>query len=115
MWCGSMPIGPGRTVACPNFLARIGSRRRSSTWVRAAFVGTTSSVYVWTPELRAAVDMALEARPVDIAPWLFCTREGRPLIDENNVTNRFDSVWGRFMNRCLKETKLETRFAERNL
>jgi len=74
-----------------------------------------SQLYVWTPELRAAVDMALEARPVDIAPWLFCTREGRPLIDERQLTRRFDSQWHRFMNRCLKETKLETRFAERNL
>ena len=32
--------------------------------------------FEWTPALRAAVDMALVARPIDIAPWLFCTKHG---------------------------------------
>src|ERR1700733_6450842 len=30
--------------------------------------------FEWTPALRTAVDMAQAVRPIDIAPWLFCTK-----------------------------------------
>lgn len=71
--------------------------------------------FTWTPELSAAFSMALAARPVDISQWLFCNSMGRPLIRDDNVTNSFDSQWSTFMNRALRETKLERRFAERDL
>jgi integrase len=83
------------------------SKTRHSSGVRQLFS--------WNDALRAAVQLALAARPVDIGPWLFCNRYGRPLIRDDNVTNSFDSQWGRFMNRCLRETHLEKRFAERDL
>jgi hypothetical protein len=66
--------------------------------------------------LRAAWDRCLDARPVDIAPWVFCTDEGKCYIDEKTgKPTSFNSVWKRFMDRVLKETKLEVRFAERDI
>ena len=54
--------------------------------------------------------------PVDIAPWVFCTDEGKCYIDEETgKPTSFNSVWKRFMDRVLKETKLEARFAERDI
>lgn len=38
--------------------------------------------FEWTPALRSAVDLALAARPFDIAPWLFCTKSGQGYFDE---------------------------------
>ena len=64
---------------------------------------------------RAAVDMCLAARPVDIAPYLFCTDEGTSYIDSKGGTTSFNSVWQRFMTRVLKDTKVTQRFAERDL
>ena len=66
--------------------------------------------------LRAAVDDALAARPIDIGPWLFCTDEGGCYIDaDTRKAHSFESVWHRFMDRVLKETKVTERFAERDL
>lgn len=59
--------------------------------------------------------MALAARPVDIGPWPFCNRKGKCYLNDDNVANGFQSVWGRFMRRVLEETALEKRFAERDL
>ena len=51
------------------------------------------NVYEWTNELREAVAMALEARPVHIAPWLFCNRRGECYIKGPKETaNGFDSM-----------------------
>jgi integrase len=69
----------------------------------------------WSPELKAATDLAKAARPVDISPFLFCKRDGTSYLEDDNTAGSFDSVWKRFMARCLKETKLGKRFAERNL
>lgn len=69
----------------------------------------------WTPELEAAKDAALAARPKDIAPWLFCTRKGECYQKDNGTANGFDSIWQRFMAKALKETGLEERFQERDL
>jgi integrase len=41
----------------------------------ASSTGITRT-FEWTPELRAAVEMAKEARPLHIARWLFCTKTG---------------------------------------
>ncbi len=72
-------------------------------------------VFQWSPDLRTACELALAARPVDIAPWLFVSSHGRPLITDADASGPFDRIWNRVMARALKETKLETRFAERDL
>lgn len=64
---------------------------------------------------RGAYDMCLAARPLDIAPFLFCTVDGSSYVDENGLTTSFNSIWKRFMERVLKETNLSQRFAERDL
>ena len=69
----------------------------------------------WTPELLAAVEMAKAARPVDIGPWLFCNRWGENYIKENGSVNGFDSIWQRYVERVLKETKVTQDFQERDL
>ena len=72
--------------------------------------------FEWTPALREAVDMALAARPIDIAPWLFCTRRGEGYFDEQSgLAAGWDSIWQRFMNRLLAETKITRRFTEHDL
>jgi integrase len=74
------------------------------------------TIYEWTAELRAAVNMALAARPVQIAPWLFCTRYGKCYINEEKGTAKgWDSMWQDFMARVLKETKVTERFTEHDL
>ncbi len=72
--------------------------------------------FEWTPALRAAVDMALAARPIDIAPWLFCTKRGEGYFDEQSgQATGWDSIWQRFMTRLLAETKIAHRFTEHDL
>jgi integrase len=67
--------------------------------------------FEWTPELRAAVDMAKAARPIDLAPWLFCTRHGEGYFDEETgEATGWDSMWQRFMARLLEDTKIMERF-----
>lgn len=74
------------------------------------------TLYEWTDELRAAVQMALDARPVDIAPHLFCNRLGEGYVDElTGLANGWDSMWQRFMDRVLDETKVTDRFTEHDL
>lgn len=68
-------------------------------------------IYTWTPELRTAVEMALAARPVDIAPWLFCTRRGECYYQpETGDAPGWDSMVQRFMDRVIAETKVAQRF-----
>ena len=86
-----------------------------------------TSVYGWgdvengdgtvTPgALRIAVDMALAARPVDLSPFLFCTRDGVGYINEaTGKCPSFKSIWGRFIDRVIAETKVEQRFTEHDL
>lgn len=69
----------------------------------------------WSDELRAAVEMAKAARPVDIAPWLFCTGAGDCYVNENGLAPGWDSMWARFMGRVLKETKVTERFTEHDM
>ena len=71
-------------------------------------------IYEWSPQLRAAVDEALEARPCD-SEYLFCTRGGEPYMDEDGNANGFDSMWQRFVARVLTETKVTERFYEHDL
>lgn len=69
----------------------------------------------WSAALRAGVEMALAARPVHIAPFLFCTRRGECYAREDGSANGWDSMWGRFMDRVLAETKVAERFTEHDL
>jgi integrase len=81
-------------------------------------VNTTgiTRTYEWTPELKAAVEMAVAARPLDIAPWQFCTNKGEGYFDEETGRpDGWNSVWQRFMTRLLKETKIKERFTEHDL
>ncbi|MDP8983606.1 MAG: tyrosine-type recombinase/integrase [Pseudomonadota bacterium] len=72
--------------------------------------------FEWTPALRAAVEMALVARPIDIAPWLFCTKRGEGYFnEETGQATGWDSMWQRFMSRLLAETKISQRFTEHDL
>jgi len=74
------------------------------------------TIYKWSPELTAAKDAALAARPVDIGPWLFCNKFGKGYIDEETgEASGWDSIWGRFMDRLLTETKVKERFTEHDL
>ena len=60
--------------------------------------------------------MALAARPIEIAPWLFCTRRGEGYFDEQSgQAAGWDSIWQRFMTRLLAETKITHRFTEHDL
>lgn len=70
----------------------------------------------WSQALREAIDKALDARPVDISPWVFCDRRGRPYLKEDGqVSDGWDSMWQRFMDRVMKETKVIERFTEHDL
>lgn len=73
------------------------------------------TVYRWSPELRAAVDMALAARPARSA-YLFCKRDGLPYInEETGEAYGWESMWQRFMDRVRTETKVTDRFTEHDL
>ena len=70
----------------------------------------------WSEALRAAIDKALSVRPVDISPWVFCDRFGKPYLQEDGqVSDGWDSMWQRFMDRVMKETKVTDRFTEHDL
>lgn len=72
--------------------------------------------FKWTPDRRRAWDMALEARPIEIGPYVFCNADGESYLnEETGRATGFDSIWQRFMDRVLSETKIARRFAERDL
>lgn len=74
------------------------------------------TIYEWTPELQAAVDIAREARPVDISPFLFCNKWGQGHFNEaTGEPSGWGSMWQRFMDRVLDETKVTSRFTDRDL
>lgn len=73
------------------------------------------TIYEWTPELRASIQMTRAARPV-LSAFLFCNRKGEGYInEETGESHGWDSMWQRFMDRVLKETKIENRFTEHDL
>jgi integrase len=73
-------------------------------------------IFEWSPELRSAIETAKTLRPVHIAPWLFCTRKGEGYINEvKGTASGWDSMWQRYMERVLKETKVKERFTEHDL
>ena len=73
-------------------------------------------LYQWSDELRAAVEEAKKARPVDISPFLFCTKNGQGYIDEKTgEPSGWNSMWQRFMDRVMAETDIKERFTEHDL
>lgn len=73
------------------------------------------TVYEWTPELRAAVSQAIAARPA-LSAFLFCNRFGQGyIVEETGNADGWDSMWGRFMDRVLAETRVSLRFTEHDL
>lgn len=73
------------------------------------------TIYDWSPELRSAVAMAVEARPKE-SEFLFCTREGAGYINEEvGRASGWKSMFQRFMARLLEETKITEPFTEHDL
>lgn len=73
-------------------------------------------IYEMTPELQQALDDAKAARPVHIAPYLFCTKHGQGYVNEKTgKVYGWNSMWQRFMRRVLAETKVTDRFTEHDL
>ncbi len=69
----------------------------------------------WSDELRAAVAEAKGARPV-ISPFLFCNKFGECYVNESTgEAHGWDSMWQRYMDRLLEDTKIETRFTEHDI
>lgn len=60
-------------------------------------------IYTRTDALEQAWAAAKACRHAAIAPWLFCTRRGKPYLDEAKGTaHAFNSIWQRFMARVEK-------------
>jgi integrase len=77
---------------------------------------STARIYEWTRALKEAVELAKAARPIDISPWLFCTKHGEGYFDEETgQASGWDSMWQRFMKRLLKDTDVKKRFTEHDL
>lgn len=93
----------------------LGEAGMSVTPTKTERTTAKSFVIAWSPELTAAVESAKAARPVDIAPWLFCTKAGACYVNEDGLAPGWDSMWSRFMARVLKETKVTQRFTEHDL
>jgi integrase len=74
------------------------------------------TIYEWTPELRSAVQEAMDARPSKISRFLFCNKKGNGYLNTGTgETSGWDSMWQRFMARVLKETKVTEKFTEHDL
>jgi integrase len=74
------------------------------------------TIYQWSPKLREAVALAKRSRPVDFSPFLFCNRDGVGYIDEQTgYASGWKSMWQRFMDRLIDETKVTERFTEHDL
>ena len=70
----------------------------------------------WSAELREAVSMAKAARPVKLAPWLFCNMRGECYFDEETGrAGGWDTMWRNFMARVLDSTKVKEKFTEHDM
>ena len=68
----------------------------------------------WDDELRALCEAARGLRG-NKGSHLFSTRTFGPYIDEDGLTDGFNSIWNRFMKKVLETTKVEDRFTEHDL
>jgi len=68
-------------------------------------------IYEWTKSLRDLIDQIETIPPRRIGnAHLFTTRQGKPYNK-----NAFDSLWGRFMDKAMKQTRIKDRFHEHDL
>jgi hypothetical protein len=70
---------------------------------------------LWSPELLAAVDEAIAARPC-LSPFLFCTARGKGFFNE--ATGRcpgWKSMWQRFVEKVMAETKITEKFTDHDI
>lgn len=74
-----------------------------------------SLIIEWSNELTFAIDEIKKQRKKINSIWLFHTNIGQPYIKDDGTANGFDSIWRRFINKALSETKLEERFTEHDL
>lgn len=73
------------------------------------------TIYELTDDLADAIQQAKDARPA-ISPFLFCNRKGEGYYNlQTGRANGWDSMWQRFMDRVLSETKVTQRFTEHDL
>lgn len=72
-------------------------------------------IYEMTFPLRVAIENARTLMPKDIAPNLFHTRRGKSYVTEHDTTSGFDSVWRRWMLKCLEQELIDERFQEHDL
>lgn len=71
--------------------------------------------YEMTDDLKRAIELAKAARPV-LSQYLFCNRKGQCYIDDKtDKSHGWDSMWGRFLDRVMTETKVADRFTEHDL
>ncbi len=63
----------------------------------------------WTETLRYVTQQLLDQRPVDISPYVVCNRSGQG-YSEGKDSSGFGSIFTRFMDRAIAETKLKERF-----
>ena len=67
-------------------------------------------------ELKALIDDIKRIPPRRIGDtYLFTTREGKCYVNDRGKSNAFDSIWQRFMDKVMTETKVSDRFQERDL
>jgi integrase len=73
------------------------------------------TIYSWIPELRSTIESAKAVRPVS-SSFLFCNRKGEGYINEKTgACHGWDSMWQRFVDRALKETRIQERFHEHDI
>lgn len=68
----------------------------------------------WSDDLRDGIEEAKSLRPV-LSPFLFCNRKGECYVKDDGTANGWESMWQRFMDRVLSETKVTERFTEHDL
>lgn len=75
-----------------------------------------SIIIMWSDELRSAVASAKAARPVKLAAYLFCNRDGDCYFDEETGrAGGWESMWRGFVQRVLAETEVKERFTEHDI
>jgi integrase len=69
----------------------------------------------WNEELLDAVETVKKTRKKIGSLWLFHTGKGQPYLKDNGRSFGFDSIWKRWQEKAIKETKLQLKFAESDL
>ena len=74
------------------------------------------TLYEWTPELKAAVELAKQSRSSRHTTYLFCNKHGQGYVNEVTGTAAgWKSMWQRFVARVIAETKVTEPFTEHDL